>query len=75
MDISEIYSIHYFYNDNTTRTVVLPGNRITLIQLLNLCNANGGIRHVTVVTHRHRPVNLGIRKAKKLFTDGEISDF
>ena len=75
MNISDINTIIYYYRDFTTRKVVLPGNRVTLDQLLNLCSCNGGIDHVTVITHRNHKVNLGIRKAKTMFTDGQISDF
>ena len=75
MNISEINSIYYYYKDFTTRRVVLPGNRITRDHLLYLCSCNGGIRHVTVITHQNHRANLGIQKAKRLFTDGQISDF
>lgn len=75
MNISEIKSIHYYYRDLTTRTVIMEYNRISLSQLLYLCNCNGGIRHVTVITYKNRRVNLGIRNAKRMFTYGQISDF
>lgn len=75
MYISDIKTVFYYYKDHTTKRVVLPGNRITQECLLFLCSCNGGIDHVTVITHRNRKINLGIEKAKSLFKDGQISDF
>lgn len=75
MYISDINTVFYYYNDHTTKKVVLPGNRITRERLLFLCSCNDGIDHVTVITHGNRKINLGIQKAKSLFKDGQISDF
>lgn len=74
MNIS-IYNIRlivYYHTDYNTSHINLEYNRVTLQQLLNLCNAYGGIDHVTVILWSGRRVNLGIRNAETLFTDGQV---
>lgn len=70
--INDIKKIIYFHKDNKTTNIDLQSNRIKLQNLLNLCDAHNGLRHVTVILSDKRKRKLGIRNARQLFTKGYV---